>query len=145
MKSFIRWASEVSGNNDPTIRDMARVTEGANRVDGINVYHATVPGSFREVADRLFPTLRERGRDFDRQVGERCATSCLGVATDCPTPITLLHIEGPSATTTYSTESKSSRRRALTRRRYLTAQIARVLAPTVGSLRARRKALGRVS
>jgi hypothetical protein len=59
---------------------MAWVMEGANRVvgtpkeiadrleewreagvDGINVYHATVPGSFREVADRLFPTLRERG------------------------------------------------------------------------------------
>lgn len=62
------------------IRDMAWVLEGANRVvgtaeeiadrleewreagvDGINVYHATVPGSFQEVADRLFPTLRERG------------------------------------------------------------------------------------
>jgi long-chain alkane monooxygenase len=90
VKSFIRWASEVSGNGEaseatgnvtePTIRDMAWVMEGANRVvgtakeisdrleewreagvDGINVYHATVPGSFREVADRLFPTLRERG------------------------------------------------------------------------------------
>jgi alkanesulfonate monooxygenase SsuD/methylene tetrahydromethanopterin reductase-like flavin-dependent oxidoreductase (luciferase family) len=80
VKSFIRWAAEVSGNDEPTIRDMAWVMEGANRVvgtpkeiadrleewreagvDGINVYHATVPGSFREVADRLFPTLRERG------------------------------------------------------------------------------------
>ena len=30
-------------------------------VNGINVYHATVPGSFYEVADRLFPTLRDRG------------------------------------------------------------------------------------
>jgi hypothetical protein len=59
---------------------MAWVLEGANRVvgtaeeiadqleewreagvDGINVYHATVPGSFAETADRLFPTLRERG------------------------------------------------------------------------------------
>lgn len=80
VKSFIRWASEVSGSDEPTIRHMAWVMEGANRVvgtpteiadrleewreagvDGINVYHATVPGSFREVADRLFPTLRERG------------------------------------------------------------------------------------
>ena len=80
IKSFIRWASEVSGNPDPSIRDMAWVLEGANRVvgtpdeiadqleewreagvDGINVYHATVPQSFGEVADRLFPTLRERG------------------------------------------------------------------------------------
>jgi long-chain alkane monooxygenase len=70
----------VSGNNEPTIRDMAWVLEGANRlvgtadqiaehleewreagVDGVNVYHATVPGSFLEVAGRLFPTLRERG------------------------------------------------------------------------------------
>jgi hypothetical protein len=80
VQSFIRWASEVSGDREPTIRDMAFVMEGANRVvgtadeiadrleewreagvNGINVYHATVPGSFREVADRLFPTLRERG------------------------------------------------------------------------------------
>jgi FMN-dependent oxidoreductase (nitrilotriacetate monooxygenase family) len=80
IKSFIRWASESSGNDQPTIRDMAWVLEGANRVvgtakeiadqleewreagvDGINVYHATVPGSFAETADRLFPTLRERG------------------------------------------------------------------------------------
>ncbi|MCV7376544.1 LLM class flavin-dependent oxidoreductase [Mycolicibacterium arabiense] len=80
IKSFIRWASESSGNDEPTIRDMAWVLEGANRVvgtakeiadqleewreagvDGINVYHATVPGSFAETADRLFPTLRERG------------------------------------------------------------------------------------
>jgi FMN-dependent oxidoreductase (nitrilotriacetate monooxygenase family) len=83
IKSFIRWAAEnsaVSGTSDPTIRDMAWVLEGANRVvgtadeiadqleewreagvDGINVYHATVPQSFAEVADRLFPTLRERG------------------------------------------------------------------------------------
>lgn len=80
IKSFIRWASEVSGNADPTIRDMAWVLEGANRVvgtpeeiadqleewreagvDGVNVYHATVPHSFAEVADRLFPVLRERG------------------------------------------------------------------------------------
>jgi hypothetical protein len=30
-------------------------------VDGVNVYHATVPGSFLEVSQRLFPTLRERG------------------------------------------------------------------------------------
>lgn len=80
IKSFIRWASESSGNEEPTIRDMAWVLEGANRVvgtakeiadqleewreagvDGINVYHATVPDSFAETADRLFPTLRERG------------------------------------------------------------------------------------
>ena len=80
VQSFKRWAAEVSGNDEPTIRDMAWVMEGANRVvgtakeiadrleewreagvNGINVYHATVPGSFREVADRLFPTLRERG------------------------------------------------------------------------------------
>jgi len=80
IKSFIRWASESSGNDEPTIRDMAWVLEGANRVigtakeiadqleewreagvDGINVDHATVPGSFAETADRLFPTLRERG------------------------------------------------------------------------------------
>jgi len=80
VQSFKRWAAEASGNEEPTIRDMAWVLEGANRVvgtpkeiadrleewreagvDGINVYHATVPQSFREVADRLFPTLRERG------------------------------------------------------------------------------------
>ncbi len=80
IKSFTRWAAEASGNAEPTIRDMAWVLEGANRVvgtadeiadrleewreagvDGINVYHATVPQSFQEVADRLFPTLRDRG------------------------------------------------------------------------------------
>lgn len=80
IQSYTRWAAEVSGNADPTIRDLAWVLEGANRVvgtadeiadyleewreagvDGVNVYHATVPGSFQEVADRLFPTLRERG------------------------------------------------------------------------------------
>ena len=70
----------MSGNEEPTIRDMAWVLEGANRVvgtpkeiadqleewreagvDGVNVYHATVPQSFAEVSDRLFPTLRDRG------------------------------------------------------------------------------------
>ncbi|PJK21993.1 NtaA/DmoA family FMN-dependent monooxygenase [Mycolicibacterium goodii] len=80
VQSFKRWAAEHSGNEDPTIRDMAWVLEGANRVvgtaeeiadrleewreagvDGVNVYHATVPGSFLEVSQRLFPTLRERG------------------------------------------------------------------------------------
>ncbi|MFA7514085.1 MAG: NtaA/DmoA family FMN-dependent monooxygenase, partial [Mycolicibacterium vanbaalenii] len=80
IQSFSRWAAEISGNDEPTIRDMAWALEGANRVvgtpkeiadrleewreagvDGINVYHATLPASFREVADRLFPTLRERG------------------------------------------------------------------------------------
>jgi FMN-dependent oxidoreductase (nitrilotriacetate monooxygenase family) len=80
VQGFARWAAESSGSTEPTIRDLAFVLEGANRVvgtakeiadyleewreagvDGINVYHATVPGSFREVADRLFPTLRERG------------------------------------------------------------------------------------
>lgn len=80
VKSYARWAAESSGNDEPTIRDLAWVMEGANRVvgtpgdiadrleewreagvNGINVYHATVPGSFQEVADRLFPTLRERG------------------------------------------------------------------------------------
>ncbi|BBY15176.1 LLM class flavin-dependent oxidoreductase [Mycolicibacterium litorale] len=80
VQGFARWAAEASGNAEPTIRDLAWVLEGANRVvgtaeeiadlleewreagvDGINVYHATVPGTFTEVADRLFPTLRERG------------------------------------------------------------------------------------
>jgi len=80
VQGFARWAAEASGNVEPTIRDLAWVLEGANRVvgtadeiadqleqwreagvDGINVYHATVPGSFQETADRLFPTLRERG------------------------------------------------------------------------------------
>lgn len=80
IQSFSRWAAEISGDDEPTIRDMAWALEGANRVvgtpteiadrleewreagvDGINVYHATLPSSFREVADRLFPTLRERG------------------------------------------------------------------------------------
>ncbi|OBF52112.1 oxidoreductase [Mycolicibacterium monacense] len=80
VQGFARWAAESSGHSEPTIRDLAWVLEGANRVvgtaeeiadrleewreagvDGINVYHATVPGTFTEVADRLFPTLRERG------------------------------------------------------------------------------------
>jgi len=80
VQGFARWAAEASGNAEPTIRDLAWVLEGANRVvgtaeeiadyleewreagvDGVNVYHATVPGSFQEVADRLFPVLRERG------------------------------------------------------------------------------------
>lgn len=80
VQGFARWAAESSGHSAPTIRDLAWVLEGANRVvgtaeeiadqleewreagvDGINVYHATVPGTFTEVADRLFPTLRERG------------------------------------------------------------------------------------
>ena len=51
--------------------DRAAATKALSGVDllfmvsasesGINVYHATVQGSFREVADRLFPTLRQRG------------------------------------------------------------------------------------
>jgi long-chain alkane monooxygenase len=80
VQGFARWAAEASGHAEPTIRDLAWVLEGANRVvgtadeiadqleewreagvDGINVYHATVPDSFTDVADRLFPTLRERG------------------------------------------------------------------------------------
>lgn len=35
VQSFVRWASEVSGDNEPTIRDMAWVMEGANRVVGL--------------------------------------------------------------------------------------------------------------
>jgi hypothetical protein len=80
VQGHARWAAEASGSAEPTIRDLAFVLEGANRVvgtadeiacyleewreagvNGINIYHATSPGSFREVADRLFPTLRERG------------------------------------------------------------------------------------
>lgn len=80
IQGYRRWAAEASGNSEPTIGDLAWVMEGANRVvgtadeiadvleewreagvDGINVYHATVPGSFLEVSQRLFPTLRARG------------------------------------------------------------------------------------
>jgi len=80
VQSFKRWSAELSGTAEPTIRDMVLSYSSANRVvgtaeevadqleewreagvDGINVYHGTVPGSFLETSERLFPTLRERG------------------------------------------------------------------------------------
>lgn len=80
VRGVARWAAEVSGNPDPTVADLGSVYAGSSRivgtpdsiagrleewreagVNGINVYHVTVPGTFREVSALLFPTLRERG------------------------------------------------------------------------------------
>jgi FMN-dependent oxidoreductase (nitrilotriacetate monooxygenase family) len=80
VRGYARWAREATGGEEPTIRDLAWVLEGATRVvgtadeiadqleewreagvDGINIYDVVRPRSFVEVADRLFPTLRERG------------------------------------------------------------------------------------
>lgn len=80
VRGVARWAAEVSGNPDPTVADLGSVYAGASRVvgtpesiadqleewrqagvGGVNVYHVTVPGTFREVSSLLFPLLRERG------------------------------------------------------------------------------------
>ena len=101
VQSHARWAAEASGSAEPTVRDLAFVLEGANRVvgtadeiacyleewreagvNGIYVYHATSPGSFREVADRLSDTAGA-GTDRHGQVGGGCVTSCLAAATGC--------------------------------------------------------------
>jgi FMN-dependent oxidoreductase (nitrilotriacetate monooxygenase family) len=80
VRGVARWAAEISGNPDPTIEDLGSVYAGSSRVvgtpesiadqleewreagvNGVNVYHVTVPGTFREVSALLFPELRRRG------------------------------------------------------------------------------------
>jgi hypothetical protein len=78
IQGFKRSADDASA--DPTIADLGRAFERASRIvgspteiadrleewrdagiDGVNVFHATRPGTFEDVAELLFPELRRRG------------------------------------------------------------------------------------
>ncbi|CAN5840104.1 NtaA/DmoA family FMN-dependent monooxygenase [soil metagenome] len=78
IQGFKRAADDASA--DPTIADLGRAFERASRIvgspteiadrleewrdagiDGVNVFHATRPGTFEDIAELLFPELRRRG------------------------------------------------------------------------------------
>ncbi|GAC67838.1 LLM class flavin-dependent oxidoreductase [Gordonia soli] len=80
VQGWRRWAEEAAGSDRPTIGHLARVFERASRIvgtpeqiadrleewrdagiDGVNVFHATRPGTFVEIGELLFPELRRRG------------------------------------------------------------------------------------
>ncbi|MBJ7340887.1 MAG: LLM class flavin-dependent oxidoreductase, partial [Mycolicibacterium sp.] len=70
----------AAGTAEPTIADLGRAFECSSRIvgspeevadqleewreagiDGVNVFHAVRPDTFRDIADNLFPELRKRG------------------------------------------------------------------------------------
>jgi long-chain alkane monooxygenase len=78
VQGWARWAGEASA--EPTIADLGRTFERSSRIvgspteiadrleewrdagiDGVNIFHATRPGTFHDIAELLFPELRRRG------------------------------------------------------------------------------------
>jgi alkanesulfonate monooxygenase SsuD/methylene tetrahydromethanopterin reductase-like flavin-dependent oxidoreductase (luciferase family) len=78
VQGWLRFASEAS--DEPTIADLGRSFERSSRIvgspeeiadkleewrdagiDGVNVFHAVRPDTFKDIADLLFPELRRRG------------------------------------------------------------------------------------
>jgi FMN-dependent oxidoreductase (nitrilotriacetate monooxygenase family) len=79
VQGWLRWAGEAS-DAEPTIADLGRSFERSSRIvgtpaeiadrleewrdagiDGVNVFHAVRPGTFKDIAENLFPELRKRG------------------------------------------------------------------------------------
>src|ERR1700712_2533750 len=80
VQGWARFAGEAAGTTDPTIADLGRAFERSSRIvgtpegvadkleewrdagiDGVNVFHAVRPGTFKDIAENLFPELRKRG------------------------------------------------------------------------------------
>jgi FMN-dependent oxidoreductase (nitrilotriacetate monooxygenase family) len=80
VQGWVRWAGEAAGTAEPTIADLGRAFERSSRIvgspvevadkleewrdagiDGVNVFHAVRPGTFKDIAEQLFPELRRRG------------------------------------------------------------------------------------
>jgi FMN-dependent oxidoreductase (nitrilotriacetate monooxygenase family) len=79
-QSGLAWLRESTNGRTPTLADVTRVRTRGTRVvgtpeqiadrlaawrdagvDGINVINATIPGSYDELIEHVFPVLRERG------------------------------------------------------------------------------------
>jgi FMN-dependent oxidoreductase (nitrilotriacetate monooxygenase family) len=79
IQGWVRWAAE-GADAEPTIDDLGRAFERSSRIvgspeeiadrleqwrdagiDGVNVFHAVRPDTFKDIADLLFPELRKRG------------------------------------------------------------------------------------
>jgi FMN-dependent oxidoreductase (nitrilotriacetate monooxygenase family) len=79
IQGWVRWAAE-GADGEPTIDDLGRAFERSSRIvgspeeiadrletwrdagiDGVNIFHAVRPDTFKDIADLLFPELRKRG------------------------------------------------------------------------------------
>lgn len=79
-QSLLDWVRGAVQNRVPTVRDIALLAGRSSRItgtpaqiadrlaawqavgiDGINVFNATIPGSYREFIEHVMPVLRERG------------------------------------------------------------------------------------
>jgi hypothetical protein len=88
VQGWIRWAGEAAGTAEPTIADLGRTFERSSRIvgssaevadkldewrdagiDGVNVFHAVRPDTFKDIAELLFPELRRRGLLSDDKSG----------------------------------------------------------------------------
>jgi long-chain alkane monooxygenase len=84
VQSFLQWLRETAGGGNPTVRDVIHLMNRRTRivgtpeqiadrladyraagVNGINVFNATIPGSYQEFIDGVMPVLRERGLAAD--------------------------------------------------------------------------------
>lgn len=80
IRSTFEWLQQSTPGRIPTVKDLVRLRGKATRivgtpesiadqlegwqeagVDGINVIHATLPGSYEEFIDQVMPVLRKRG------------------------------------------------------------------------------------
>jgi FMN-dependent oxidoreductase (nitrilotriacetate monooxygenase family) len=88
VQGWVRWAGEAAGTSEPTIADLGRAFERSSRIvgspeevadkleewrdagiDGVNVFHAVRPDTFKDIAELLFPELRRRGLLGDDKSG----------------------------------------------------------------------------
>jgi long-chain alkane monooxygenase len=79
VQGWLRWAGEAA-DAEPAIADLGRSFERSSRIvgtpaeiadrleewrdagiDGVNVFHAVRPDTFKDIAELLFPELRRRG------------------------------------------------------------------------------------